>query len=65
MSNKQKMSKYKFKVVTPTCTGIVPHLWMALNFSNARNQYETGGIYIYTIPTDDRHATEELQHAKD
>ena len=53
MSNKQKMSEYKFKVVTPTCTGTVPHLWMALNFSNARNQYETGDIYIYTIPTDD------------
>lgn len=43
------MTGYKYKIVTPTCIGIVPHLWMALNFSNARNQYEKGGIYIYCI----------------
>lgn len=59
MSNKQKMSGntqmtgYKFKVVTPTCTGTVPHLWMALNFSLARRDSEKAAIYIYTIPTDD------------
>ena len=43
------MTTYKFKVVTPTCTGIVPHLWMALNFSNSRNKVGDSPIYIYTI----------------
>lgn len=43
------MTGYKYKIVTPTCTGTVPHLWMALNFSIARRDSEKTGIYIYCI----------------
>ena len=46
----------RYKVVTPTCTGIVPRLWMALNFSDSRNKAKDTPIHIYIIKD-----TRELQ----
>lgn len=43
------MSDYKFKVVSPTCTGTLPTLQMALALSDTLNKAGCAPIYIYAV----------------